>query len=123
MKRRLLGNHFHQSMPIVECTRTSTSRQAGSVHPLHGAGNFLEPKERTQEQQPEVAMRYCIRIALTDDLEFLKCLRIIEEDLCLDAQEFQVKEHHPDSAVFCFCEAECAKLFSLYYALDNTSEL
>ncbi len=68
-------------------------------------------------------MQNCIRLALTDDLEFLKCLRIIEEDLCLDEHAFQVKEHRPDSAVICFCQADCAKLFSLYYALDNTSDL
>src|SRR5271166_5493972 len=65
-KRRLLGN-FPQSMPLVECSRPSMPRHAGSVHPLH---------ERAQEHQPAVPMQNCIRIALTDDLEFLKCLRI-----------------------------------------------
>jgi hypothetical protein len=67
-------------------------------------------------------MQNCIRIALTDDSEFAKCLKIIAEELCLDGHAFEVQERRPDCVVICFDHKDHAKLFSLYYALDNSSE-
>ncbi len=67
-------------------------------------------------------MQNCIRIALADDSEFAKCLRIIAEELRLDDRAFEVQERRPDSVVICFDHRNHAKLFSLYYALDNSSK-
>jgi hypothetical protein len=67
-------------------------------------------------------MQNCIRVALTDDREFAKCLKIISEELCLDECAFEVCEHRPDSVVICFDHKDHAKLFGLHYALDNSSD-
>ncbi|MGO9388704.1 hypothetical protein [Rhodoblastus sp.] len=67
-------------------------------------------------------MQTCIRIALIDDREFAKCLRIIAEELRLDDRAFEVQERRPDSVVICFDRVDHAKLFGLYYALDNSSK-
>jgi hypothetical protein len=67
-------------------------------------------------------MQNCIRVALVDDREFAKCLRIIAEELCLDDRVFEVRERRPDSVVICFDQKDHAKLFGLYYALDNSSD-
>jgi hypothetical protein len=61
-------------------------------------------------------------MALADDREFAKCLRIISEELCLDDREFEVSERRPDSVVICFDRKDHAKLFGLYYALDNSAD-
>lgn len=66
-------------------------------------------------------MQNCIRIFLADDREFAKCLKIIAEELGLADHAFEVRERRPDSAVICFDLKDHAKLFSFYYALDNSS--
>ena len=67
-------------------------------------------------------MQNCIRVALADDREFARCLRIIIEELCLDDQAFEVHEHRPELVVICFVQKDHAKLFGLHYALDNSTD-